>query len=130
MRKVNMKKSLLVATSVAMLIAGGISLAHAAAMHNVPDPACGLLDGNGNVALTSNDKITFTGNANGNATFQCKADVTPADSGGAVKFDFESTGFSCGVPNPADPSQPSRMTQHWEETVSASGNATITCHVP
>lgn len=137
---INMRKSLLMVTSLAALTAGGVSVAQAGpAAHTVPDPPCELLDGNGGIALTSGVKITATGNSNGNATFQCKAEVTPADSGDAVHWDSTSAGLlfnwpdgvPCNVPV-ADPTTGLSYTPtlHWEETVSASGNATFTCHLP
>ena len=127
---INMKKSFFMATCLATLIAGGISVAQAApAVVTRTEDGCGLLNGNGVPQFATDAKMTTTQSANGNATFQCRADVTPAASGGAVQFDFNSTGFSCGVPNP-DPVKESQMTQHWQETVSASGEATLTCHLP
>ncbi len=122
----NMRKSLFVVTSFAALMAGGIPVAQAApAVLSRPDN-CGLLDGNGGVVWPVDAKVTATQSPNDNATVQCRADVTPAKSGDAVQFDFNSTGFLCGVPDSIGAVQ---MTQHWEETVSASGNATITCHL-
>ncbi len=127
MRKmINIRNSLFVVTSLAALIAGGISVAQAAAVLTRPDD-CGLLDGNGGVVFPVDAKVTATPSPNDNAMVQCRADVTPADSGRAVQFDFNSTGFLCGVPDSKGAVQ---MTQRWEETVSASGNATITCHYP
>ncbi len=122
---INMRKSFFVVTSLAALIAGGISVAQAGAVHTDPND-CGLLDGNGGVVFPVDARVTATPSPNDNATVQCRADVTPAKSGDAVQWDYNSTGFLCGVPDSTGAVQ---MTQHWEETVSASGNATITCHV-
>ena len=44
----------------------------------------------------------------------------------AAHYDSSSTGLVCGV---ADPSA-FQLTQNWMETVSASGEATLTCHLP
>lgn len=128
---INMRKSFLVVTSLAALIAGGISVAQAAPAVATRSDRCGLLDGNGVPYLVTDAnslKMTHTQSANGNATYQCSADVTPADSGSAAHFDFDSTGFQCAIPDPG--SFTDRMTEHWEETVSASGEATLTCHLP
>ena len=127
---IKMRKSFVAAVGLAALTAGAIPVAQAAAVVTRSVDGCGLLDGNGAGLPATDPKITYTQNSHGNATFQCKADVTPAASGGAVQFNYDSTGFYCGVPDPADPTKPPQMTQHWEETVSASGNATLTCHLP
>ncbi len=127
---INLKKSLVVAASFAALIAGAISVAQAGPAAVSRAEGCGLLDGNGVGQLGTNSKITFTQNPNGNATFQCRADVTPATSGGAAHFDLDSTGYECAVPDPLDAAKEDQMTKHWEETVSASGEATLTCHLP
>jgi hypothetical protein len=125
---INMKKSVIMVASLAALIAGGISVAQAAPATVTRTDGCGLLDGNGVPQFATDAKMTTTQSANDNATFQCRADVTPADSGGAAHFDFDSTGFKCAIPNPE--SFTDHMTEHWEETVSASGEATLTCHLP
>ena len=139
-------KSLLAAAGLAGLIAGGISTAQAGpAIHTVPDALsgmpCGLLDGNGVVRTSPDFKITNTQNQHGNATFQCKGNVPPADSGGAVHWDATSatsipqfswmSSVPCALPVP-DPTSgsPFTMTDHWDEVVSASGEATMTCHLP
>jgi hypothetical protein len=110
------------------VIAGGIPIAQA-------DPAvvvrsnggCTLFDGNGAMVSGTSFKGTFTQSNNGNATVQCSGDVTPSSSGHAAHFDFASTGIHCFTDNPFSGAE---STQNWEETVSASGNAKITCHFP
>lgn len=139
-------KSLLAAAGLAGLIAGGVSTAQAGpAVHTVPDALsgmpCGLLDGNGVVRTSPDFKITNTQNQHGNATFQCRGNVPPADSGGAVHWDATSAGrlpeFGMSsvpcmvpVPDPAFPGSSSTPTENWQEIVSASGEATMTCHLP
>lgn len=121
----NMKKSLFLVASLAALMAGGISVAQAAATSARLD-GCGVFDANLNVVAPLNAKITATQSENGNAMLQCKADNVPTSgSGGAVRFDYASTGASCGV---LDSNGQIQMTQDWEETLSASGHATMTCH--
>lgn len=124
---INMKKSFFLVTGLAALIAGGISVAQAAPATATRLDGCGLFDGNQSVVWPAEAKITATQSPNDNAMVQCSADVTPANSGRAVQFDYNSTGASCGV---LDSKGAVQMTQHWEETVSASGNATMTCHYP
>lgn len=129
---INLKKSLVVAASFAALIAGGISVAQAGSANVARSQGCGLFDGNGLVVFPDQSNMQTTTTPSGNATFHCKADVTPANSGSAVEWDFNSTGAECGIPQPTvDPvtGWPQyTMTKDWQETVSASGNATITCH--
>ena len=127
MRKVNMKKSLVVAASVAALMAGGISVVQAAATALRMD-GCGLFDGNMNVVAPLNAKIAATQSANGNAMLQCKADNVPLGTSGATRWDYSNTGVACGVLAQVNGQLQMQLTQDWEETISASGNATMTCH--
>ena len=80
--------------------------------------SCGLADGNGNFVVTDSSQAVVTQSGNGN--LRCQADVTPSSTGTAVHYSFDSTGFTC--------STPAGDTAKWEETVSASGKATLSCH--
>jgi hypothetical protein len=77
---------------------------------------CGLLDGNGGFAFTTDTHTVFTPRSTGKLT--CQARV-PNPSGRAVHFDFDSTGLECALFF--------AITTTWHETVSASGRATLTC---
>jgi len=81
--------------------------------------ACGVLDGNGAGAVLTDDRALIT--SSGNGMLKCQGDVTPSSTGHAVNYDFANTGASCGTPDGS--------TTDWHETVSASGNATLTCLV-
>jgi hypothetical protein len=121
-----MKKALLAAAVFTTFIAGAIPVAQAdPALVINPAGGCGLLDGNGAGAFTTDTKIVATQSQNGNTTLKCQADVTPASSGKAAQFDFASTGAVCGE---FDAIHGSQVTQDWKETVSASGQATLICH--
>lgn len=85
---------------------------------HISDFGCGMLDGNSSFVFTDSSRVVITPSGNGNLV--CKADVTPSSSGGAARFDFDSTGLLCGTIN--------GFTDKWHETVSASGKATLTCH--
>jgi hypothetical protein len=85
----------------------------------IDDAGCGLLDGDGGFAVADSDHAVVT--PSGNGVLKCKAEVTPPSSGQAAHFDFGSTGLLCGTP--------AGVTDDWKETVSASGEATLTCKV-
>jgi hypothetical protein len=140
---IKMRKSFVAAVGLAALMAGGITAVRAApASHNVPDALSGmpclLLDGNGRIATSQDFKLTATQSPNGNAVFQCKGNVAPANSGGDVRWDatsaaalFGMSSVPCLVPV-RDPTlqSPVTPTEDWEENVSASGEAMMTCHLP
>ena len=85
----------------------------------INDLGCGMLDGNGGFAFADSSHAVVTPSANG--MLKCKADVTPPAGGRAVQFDNENTGLLCGTP--------AGTTADWRETVSASGQAILTCKV-
>lgn len=121
-----MRKFIAVALLVLATIVGGTALVTSAAGADpgggavvINDQGCGLLDGNGGFAVADSDHAVVT--PSGNGVLKCKADVTPPSSGQATHFDFGSTGLLCGTP--------AGVTDDWKETVSASGEATLTCKV-
>lgn len=80
------------------------------------DFTCGLFDGNGNFVVTDQSHSVVTNS--GNTTLKCSVkDVTPSSTGHAVKFE----GFVCNTFLGS--------TTDSRETVSASGNATLTCEI-
>lgn len=83
------------------------------------DNVCGLLDGDGAVAFGSGGMMMT--NAGGMSMVKCTVNGVPNSTGRAVHYDYESTGMTCGTAAGA--------TTDWHETVSASGNATLTCRV-
>ncbi len=85
----------------------------------INDLGCNLLDGNGGFAYTDSSHAVVT--PSGNGVLKCKADVTPPAGGRAAQFDKDNTGLLC--------STPAGVTADWRETVSASGQATLTCKV-
>jgi len=105
------------------LLAGGTALAVSPASADgavvINDQGCGLLDGDGGFAVADSDHAVVT--PSGNGVLKCKADVTVPSSGQAAHFDFASTGLLCNTP--------AGVTDDWRETVSASGQATLTCKV-
>lgn len=119
-------KKYLILTAATALFAMTASVAQAApAVVINPAGGCNLFDGNGGFAFTTDTKMTATQSNNSNSKFTCKATVTPATAGGAARFDNASTGALCVILNPFG----TQLTNQWHETVSASGEATLTCHV-
>jgi len=118
-------RTILVASTISAVLAlwGGAASADPAVV--IRGDGCGLFDGNGDFAFTTDTQIVATQSQDGNAHLRCQADVPPSSSGGAAKFDFESTGSFCGILTPFD----FEVTDQWHETVSASGKATLICHV-
>ena len=81
-----------------------------------------MLDGNGGFVFASSDHQVVTNNTRGNLTLKCSVKGVANDTGKAAHFDFASTGIPCSTSLGA--------TENWQETVSNSGNATLTCHLP
>jgi hypothetical protein len=87
----------------------------------VNDLGCGLFDGNGGAVVSDESHSVITMNKNGNGVAVCKATVTPSSTGKTVHYNNASTGGLCETP--------AGFTDDWQETVSADGQATVSCHV-
>lgn len=85
----------------------------------IDDFGCGVLDGNGNGVYTTDSKVVMTPSPNGNTVLKCFAKNVPNNTGRAVRWNYENTGYSCGTQ--------SGSTTDWHETVSTSGRAVLTC---
>ena len=121
-----MKKLLGLAVVVAGLTFGVSAQALPGNVNPVIFPGgCILLDGNGGVGPATGARTHIVCTPSGNVNAFCKADVTPPNSGTAAHFDFGSTGFGCFIVCPTGPV----FTTDWKETVSASGEATLQCHL-
>ena len=82
---------------------------------------CGVLDGNGNGVYTTNSKVTITHSPNGNTILKCFAKGVPNNTGRAVRWNYATTGYSCGTQ--------SGSTTDWHEIVSTRGRAVLTCTI-
>jgi hypothetical protein len=82
-----------------------------------------VLDGDGAGFVTNDTKSTTANARNGVAIMKCQARGVPNSTGTAVNCDYASTGMPCSVPS----SNRAFVTRDWHETVSASGNAALTC---
>jgi hypothetical protein len=87
----------------------------------VNDLSCSLFDGNGAAVVSDELHSVITMNKNGSGVSVCKATVTPSSSGHTVHYDNASTGAFCETPV--------GITDDWQETVSADGQAAVSCHV-
>ncbi len=85
---------------------------------------CSFLDGDGGLVFVNNASAVIT--SSGQGKFQCSAKGVPNSTGRAVTYDTDKNpsgpGLLCGMPGDPD------GTAKWHETVSASGNAKLTCH--
>lgn len=86
------------------------------------DSGCWIFDPNGRLTLADADHVVITSNNTG--TVWCKATVRRPVSGQAVKFNIGSSamkGLACQTPM--------GFTNDWQETISATGQATLRCTV-
>lgn len=80
---------------------------------------CNMLDGNGNGVFTDISHAVET--SNGRGVFNCKVTTAPSSGGGAVQWNLANTGLQCADTD-------GDLTNEWQETVSASGQAQLSCH--
>jgi hypothetical protein len=80
---------------------------------------CAVFDGDGGIA-SGGDSVVIM-NPSGNAMVKCSVKGVPNSSRRTVHFDHENTGAMCGTA--------AGMTDDWHETISAYGNATLTCRM-
>ena len=78
---------------------------------------CSILDGNKKFYLTSS-KNSVVYNKSGDI-LKCSAKKIPNKAKKAVKWNKGNTGYVCSTGH--------HITNDWSETVSANGNATLTC---
>lgn len=118
-----MKKNMFV---LAVLGVFGMSTAHAVHVgSNDVNIYCALFDGNNNPnpVLVGELKNVILHSGNNVAMLKCTGNVTPPTTGRAVQYDYASTGVSCLIPNVLGV----QISNKWHETVSATGEATLTC---
>jgi len=84
----------------------------------VRDFDCTLLDGDGNFVVANG--IIEVHNDDGVTMLKCKAKGLANSTGAAVVWSIDNTGLPCNTTAYGS-------TDVWSETVSASGNATLTC---
>jgi hypothetical protein len=87
-----------------------------------PYKSCDMLDANKLAFKAEEAQIVISNNSEepsvNNITLKCKATLkTPPPS--ALQFDYDNTGFVCGITGD--------VTTNWHQTISASGESTLTC---
>ena len=122
MRKATIAIVLLAAVAAFMLVSGfgRVSTAKAdnnGATHYVGSDSC-LLDSAGGCAANT---YTAVGNNGGVEVDKFSADGVFNDTGQAVHWNYANSGDSCQSPVTG------ALTDDWSETISASGNAMLTC---
>jgi hypothetical protein len=81
--------------------------------------ACGVLDGNGNVFITTNSTLTVYSNQQGSkAKLRCEGDGAGAPS--LTYFNYDNTGITCGMLQFGS-------TTDWVDKVGYNGNSQLTC---
>jgi hypothetical protein len=90
--------------------------------------SCALLDGSGGfVSSTESNKV---GTPSGVARYSCHAKRVPGATGRAIHYDSQNNPVEvdlvCGIELPSG----LFLTTDWNETISATGNATLICRVP
>ena len=110
-----------------MMVAASTAFAQAV----VIDPAgnCILLDGNGRLVLTTDIQIVATQSQNGNTLLRCRAQGVANSTGRGQAFDINNNPLGpllCIIISPLPPFV--IFDDDWHITVSASGNARLTCH--
>jgi hypothetical protein len=112
--------SLVAAVTVVIAAGGGVAKADNNAAVHIDYTSCSLFDGNGAGASVDQGSAVIT--HGGQNITKCSGSV-PNDSGQAQNYDENNNpagpGTLCGTQSGFS---------DWHETVSASGNATLTCH--
>ncbi len=86
---------------------------------------CFVLDGIGDV-VAGEGMIVITNNPHGGIIVKCRVKGVENPAGRAVHWSYANTGFQCGV----DVGDGLQISTNWHETVSATGNAMVTCRIP
>jgi len=118
MRKALFAAALIAAVAALALVSGRVASADNGATHTVGTSPCGLLDSNGSCVVTPYRSISNHGGVEVEKTW---ADGVFNNTGKAVHWSYENTGFTCT----SDAS--GAVTTDWKETLSASGHADLTC---
>jgi hypothetical protein len=99
----------------------GATTLHSASAENaavvIKDDGCDMLNQVGSVVVVAtSDHSVLT--SKGNTTLKCSA-TTPNDSGKALKFNKDNTGLQCYTAL--------GFTDNWQQTISKSGQSTLSC---
>jgi hypothetical protein len=125
-----MRKSVFFITAAAVVCF--VNPSFAAPAVQIKDIGCFFFDADGGFSFFSDTKNLGTSNKNGNSMAKCWADGVPNSQGKAAVYDSNNNpfgpGISCSFYDPA--AGVTRSTKKWQETISASGHAEVSCHYP
>jgi len=95
----------------------------------ITDSSCTFLDGNGSFVFASDSQAVITDS--GNSKITCTGQVTPSSTAqGAVHWNFDNTRLLCSILSGLARHHHQRLlTQDWEEVVTPSGQAMLSCHI-
>lgn len=100
---------------ITVLALDDIQAVNAGPVIHINDFSYSMLDGDGNLMVTTTDsRVVITNSNNGSANLKCFADVVLPSNGKAVHYNFENTGVLCGTI--------AGVTDKWYQTVSAGGD--------
>jgi hypothetical protein len=113
-----MKRIFFTCASLLMLLASNVYAEPAVV---VSDQFCTMFDANGNFIQATSSHFVLSESDNDNFTVKCSIKGLENETGGPVKFDFDSKPILCVHPEGAE------LTDDWFENISTAGNATLTC---
>ena len=116
MKKVSILLTAVAAVSFLLISWSASKTSYSPAIH-IDGFSCGMLDGNGGGITADASSVVIT--SSGNVNFKCSVSGVANSTGSAVQWNFDNTGLLCGTTV--------GVTDQWKETVSASGNATLSC---
>ena len=116
MKKVSILLTAVAAVSFLLISWSASKTTYSPAIH-IDGFGCGMLDGDGGGVAADRSSVVIT--SSGNANLKCSVSGVANSTGSAVQYDNASTGLLCGTTV--------GVTDQWKETVSASGNATLSC---
>jgi hypothetical protein len=115
-----MRRAVVLTVSALALVAGlSVPAGARAGAVVIKDNGCGLFDGDGNIVWGTSP--IHVSNSGGVEILKCSVKNVANSQGRAVHYSFASTNMACGVNGGS--------TEDWNEVVSASGNATLTCRL-
>jgi hypothetical protein len=81
--------------------------------------ACGVLDGNGAIHITTDSILIWY--SSGKVYLRCEASGLPNPTGQIINWNFDNTGLTCGLLQFGS-------TDQWRNRVSREGTSQLTCH--
>lgn len=107
----------------------GVRAVHAepAVVIDLPTGSCGMFDGDGGIVGGQGGIVVVTNSQTGRKKIQCTSKDLANSAGQAVHYDTDNNPFLPGLQCGIRFGGVLFLTTDWMETVSASGNGTLTC---